>query len=793
MSYKSNKKYYFILLFICFIAYIIFFGSMIYQGTFFQHHNLFILGSLLFISFCVLLLSIQEKNRILIISTLLLIILTAFEMIVDWFNLIDILPWLNNVFDIPFHFIVSNCLFIFTLGIYHEMMIKRRQRQINLTFYENNEAIYLEYIPNEKKFVIEFSKTFIQKYQLSTRKRVVSFKDFTLFIHPEDRINSSWLAHLLNLNLVYDKKFRIKFPGMATYAYMIIRNSFIIDGCLIMLGFDISDIEETNKNLISKMEELDIMETEKNKIIANTKELIAKIALDGTIVYTSRYFTEIYPNENSTIIGCNVFELNEKMGHYDHSWFQHTIKNSHSTFQSKIINNNITTWISWDNEALYDKDGNVEYIICVGHDVSELITLNQELEYQNYHNSLTGLLNYEGLITSINKLSNVDKAICFYIDIRNFSSIMDYYGVIIGEALIVRISEDLKQYVKKGNLVANFYKSKFVVMMFNPTEKDIQDTFKLMENSILMVYDAKDAVVQLKKNIGYACYPKDTQDLGQLISLASLAMKRAEENDHNVIVQYEPEMSKKLDDNIKTAFKLRNAIHEANIDIYFQKIIHIESNQVKYLEALARWRDPELGYISPELFFKVALESNLIDYLEEYLVRQAIQKYATLKKIPEYQWTKLALNLAPSTFLRSDFINYIENQLQEFGLDNHEICIEVSENTFVHNFETCNYFINSYKQRGFEIAIDDFGREYSSLSILENIHYDIIKIDRSFINNMSSVNNQAIIQMIIEIAKYSNKEIIAEGVERQIESEQLKQRNCYLQQGYLHHKPEKLI
>lgn len=765
---------------------------MLYLGMFIQHHNIFVLGSLFFISFCVLLLEIQEKNKILIISTSLIMLLTAFEMIIKWFDLSS-LPWLNDIFDLVFHFIVSISLLIFTLGIYREMMVKRHQRQINLTFYENNEAIYLEYIPNEKKFIIEFSKMFIKKYRLISRKIVVDANEFIQLIHPEDRNHKNMLDTLINTNVLYEKKFRIKFPEMMSYAYMIIKNSFIVDDFLIMIGFDISDIEEINQNLISKMEELDIMEIEKNKIIANTKELIAKIALDGTIVYTSKYFAEIYPNENGTIVGLNVFKLNEKMGHYDHSWFEYTIKNSQSTFQSKVINNNITTWIFWNNEALYDKNGNVEYIICIGHDVTKLITLNQELEYQNYHNSLTGFLNYEGLMRTISKLKNVDKAICFFIDIKNYSSIMDYYGVKIGEAIIVKIAEDLRKFNKEGNLVANLFKSNFVVMLFNPTENDIEETFRLMEKSILKVYDAKDAIVQLKRNIGYACFPDDTEELGQLISLSSLAMKRAEENDHNVIVKYEPEMSKKLDDNIRTAFKLRNAIHEAKIDTYFQKIVNIENNQVKYLEALARWHDLEVGFISPEHFFKIARESNLIDYLEEYLVRNAIQKFAILKRTVKYQDAKLALNLAPSTFLRSDFIYYIEKYLKTYQLDNHEICIEVSENTFVHNFETCNYFINSYKERGFEIAIDDFGREYSSLSILENINYDIIKIDRTFINNMSSVNNQAIIQMIIKIAKYSHKEIIAEGVEKQIESEQLKLRNCYLQQGYLHHIPEKLI
>jgi len=187
------------------------------------------------------------------------------------------------------------------------------------------------------------------------------------------------------------------------------------------------------------------------------------------------------------------------------------------------------------------------------------------------------------------------------------------------------------------------------------------------------------------------------------------------------------------------------------------------------------------------------VESNLIDYLEDYLVATAIKKFKLIKEQPKYQRSILALNLSPSVLLRDGFSSFIDNCLESNGLSSEDICIEITENTFVHNIDLCNYFIQMYKEKGFRIAIDDFGREYSSLAILDNIDYDIIKIDGTFIHNLNSDKNLAIIKMIIEIAQMAHKTIIAEGVETSRESQQMRDLQCYLQQGFFFHKPEKLV
>jgi EAL domain-containing protein (putative c-di-GMP-specific phosphodiesterase class I) len=167
--------------------------------------------------------------------------------------------------------------------------------------------------------------------------------------------------------------------------------------------------------------------------------------------------------------------------------------------------------------------------------------------------------------------------------------------------------------------------------------------------------------------------------------------------------------------------------------------------------------------------------------------------FKKLKIVKGYQHTKLSLNLTPEMFLKEGFASLLNDYTKANEIDNKNVIVEVSENTFVHNLNVCNRMIKTFKAYGFMIAIDDFGSKYSSLAVLETIDYDIIKIDGSFINNLETKNNLEIVKMIAQIGRDSQKIIIAEKVETKEISEILIEHKIYLHQGYYFHKPEKLI
>lgn len=568
--------------------------------------------------------------------------------------------------------------------------------------------------------------------------------------------------------------------------------------CLLLVGIIFSIVgmyQENNKyNFHSaNISDLNMLAYESKKIMDNSKSLIAKIDLKGRIVFASANFSKIYNIDSEDIIGQDVFKVNERVGFRDHSWFQKTIANSSSKDESKLIINGHPRWISWNNDVLFDKEGNVEYVISVGHEVTELMEINENLKFKSLHDGLTKLLNYRGLTRSVSNLKNVEKIICFFISIQNFASVQNYYGINIGDEVIKKVGDEFNKYITGGHICARLAGSGFVIMIVNPTEEEAVRIIYQMEESILRDIQIDNFNIHIKRNIGYAVYPDDSDDIMQLVSLANLAMNDSANNEHNEISRYNSYMSKTLADNIKIASKLREAISNSFIDIHFQKIVNTNSDEVVYLEALARWHDDELGYINPSTFINVAKTSNLIDALEEYLIDKAISKFAIIKKQDLYQNSKLSINLSPSSFLHSHFINLIQYCVGKNNIKPEDVCIELSENTFVHNLDLCRYFIDKYKEKGFLIAIDDFGKEYSSLSVLGSITFDVIKIDGSFVTKIHSRKNQAIIEMIVKIASLNNNQIIAESVETKHQAEILRELNCFIQQGYYFHRPEKVI
>lgn len=245
--------------------------------------------------------------------------------------------------------------------------------------------------------------------------------------------------------------------------------------------------------------------------------------------------------------------------------------------------------------------------------------------------------------------------------------------------------------------------------------------------------------------------------------------------------------------NVEIANKLKIALDEGKIQVFFQKAINCKTKEVFVIEELSRWKDSEFGYIPPTVFFKIAKESNLLNRLEKYMVEKTLEAFIIIRKEDEFKKSKVTINITPTTLLDTHFFEYFNNKVDQLGLNPGDIYIEISESTFVNNIDLCLKHIDMYKSCGYMIALDDFGTEYSSLSILEGVDFDMIKIDAHFVQNIDKFSNQEIIKMIRTITSKTSKEIVAEGVETIEQSKALMDLGCQIQQGYYYHKPENLL
>ncbi len=715
----------------------------------------------------VLVISIDEKNYLLLSGSFILVSIHITLFVIENLHLFGIEDvYLLDSFN---HIVTTIGLIMFVMGIYIEITRNHKRDKMNHLSNELNESFYLEYLNKTNELLIEFSNQFINKHGLTTDRMSIDKDTYKTYIHPDD-------AHINPFDI--DAKYRIKFPGMKDYITILMKGDISVTDRIVYMGFDVSSRERILKRFSQ-------LEQEHEKVLKLGSDYICKLSKDGIFQYASPRYAALFNLKPDQLIGRSIFEVSNEV-----KWFLEAVTNKTDTRGFGKFKSENDVWISWNNSVTVNDKGEVESVISVGRDITDLVLLNKSLEEQSNHDHTTGLLNTKGLRLALEN-HKINNAICFFFDIYRFSSIRDYYGFSLGDLILKHVADLLKSLVPDA-LIARYSGDQFVVIATNKSREEEEKFLDSLEKNLNPYFVSDKTTIQLTIKLGYSRYPFDTEDIYQLIPLASLAVQDIYESDGKLVKKYEPKMYQLFTKNIEMSIRLREAILNETIEVYFQKIYNTQTNNVSFIEALARWHDTKYGPIPPNHFFEIATQSGIIISLEEYLINKALDTYLELSKDDEYQNTKVAININPATLLRDDVVDFFVNTCNEKNINPQDVCVEISEKTFVHNLDICTKHIKALKKCGFLIALDDFGKDYSSLSILSNIDFDIIKIDGTFVNNITDPKNKAIIEMIMTISKISQKEIIAECVENHLESKILLDMNCAIQQGYYFHVPEKL-
>jgi EAL domain-containing protein (putative c-di-GMP-specific phosphodiesterase class I) len=295
-------------------------------------------------------------------------------------------------------------------------------------------------------------------------------------------------------------------------------------------------------------------------------------------------------------------------------------------------------------------------------------------------------------------------------------------------------------------------------------------------------------------SIGVSLYPRDGTDIGELLRHSDTAMYQAKDRGRNNFQLFSPGMDRKLKERIAVEASLRTAIEQKQLDVHYQPIIDIGSNNVTALEALLRWKHPLHGFVAPGRFIGVAEETGLIVPIGEFVLERVMDDTARWR---EMGWSPVpvAVNISAVQLQRSDTPGTIRRLLQHHGLKPHMLQVELTESAvFEHREaragESSQDAISQLRELGVRIAIDDFGTGYSSLSYLKRWRVDYVKIDRSFVRDLvTDMSDLAIVGAIIAMARHLNIQVVAEGIEGWQQLEKLRQLNCDLAQGYLFAQP----
>ncbi len=408
---------------------------------------------------------------------------------------------------------------------------------------------------------------------------------------------------------------------------------------------------------------------------------------------------------------------------------------------------------------------------------------------------LTGLPNrylfYDRLKLSLAHAKNNQSNVAVLIlDIDHYKRINDSMGHDFGNLLLKYVAERLKTVIRDTDTVARIGGDEFffiVTEIYKPQHvlMFVQKIRQLLEQPFIV----RKQEIYITASIGISMYPLDGTDMDFLVKNAETAMYRAKNYSRNTYQLYTPAMNAKAFEQLTLENSLRKAIQKGEIVVFYQPRVNVLTGKIAGAEALARWQHPDIGLITPDSFIPLAEESGLIIPLGEKVMEQACLQFKLWEKEGE-PLAKVAINLSAKQFRQKNLFESIENILKSTGMDPVNLELEITESIAVQNIGETLEILYKLKKMGIKIALDDFGKGYSSLSYLKKFPFDILKIDQAFIKDITVERHvAAIIKAIIEIARGLDLEIVAEGVETLEQLKLLASMGCQEMQGYLFSTP----
>ncbi len=439
-------------------------------------------------------------------------------------------------------------------------------------------------------------------------------------------------------------------------------------------------------------------------------------------------------------------------------------------------------------DAIRDDDGTLQGFAKITRDITEHKQVIDKLSWMARYDSLTGLPNrvaffafVEGLIAG----NNYPQLAIFTIDLDKFKEINDVEGHLIGDLLLQRVSANVAKMVKNDELVARFGGDEFVAVKPFESAEELDLFTEKLQGCFSGIHDFATTSVSVIASIGFSVFPRDGTDLNTLISNSDLAMYRAKSDIDNKVCRYEPEMDERTRKRNQMISDIRQGIKEDQFYLHYQEKRSISGKQVTGYEALLRWQHPELGLIYPDEFIPLAEESATIIPLGYWVLEQVCRE-ALVNKIHK----KVSVNISPVQLRHRDFIDNVRGILMRTCFPVSLLEFEVTETAFMVDKKLVFNVLNQIKNMGISIALDDFGTGYSSISMLREFHFDLIKMDRSFLQNIENDTEvRSFVRAVISLSKSINTPLIAEGVETLEQLKILKDEGCNEVQGFLFGKP----
>ena len=445
--------------------------------------------------------------------------------------------------------------------------------------------------------------------------------------------------------------------------------------------------------------------------------------------------------------------------------------------------------------SVSDANGEPQRFITIFNDITEKKQSEEKIYHLAHYDSLTTLPNRAAFTDLLNRSlyqskRHLQTMALLFLDLDNFKLINDTAGHMQGDNLLRQVADRLQAITRREDAVCRLGGDEFTILLLDIAENRIAS---IIANKVLAQFQKPFKLGHLEINvsasIGIAIYPEDGHDADTLLKHADIAMYRAKSNGRNNYQFFTQEMNQQAMERLNMEQEMRKGFEQGEFHLCYQPQINLRTGQIIGCEALLRWRHPSKGYISPDRFIPVAEECGFINTLGLWVLNTACRQAKVWMDQRDQSWI-IAVNISARQFQNQALLSNIEKILQESGLPAQFLELELTESMLMHRVEDNIQTLHALRALGVKLAIDDFGTGYSSLAYLKRFPLDKLKIDRSFIQDLTHDNDDAaIVNATILLAHSMQLTVIAEGVETDEQRDFLEQQHCDELQGYWFSKP----
>ncbi len=531
--------------------------------------------------------------------------------------------------------------------------------------------------------------------------------------------------------------------------------------------------------------------------------------LEGDIEYVNPEFSRVTGYTAAEVKGKNPRFL--KSGHTPPSQFAN-MWNSITTGQSwsgELYNKKKNGDLFWENvtvSPIKSNDGANTHYLAIKEDISIRKEYEERLMYQASYDKLTDLPNrslaFDRLTQALaNAIRDKERLAIMYIDFDHFKNINDTLGHNAGDSFLVSMAQRLKGMMRDVDTVARLGGDEFMLILTSTHHKsgeiplsEYREQIQLKASEILQKVSqpcvVEDMEFSVTASIGIAIFPEDGDDPLILLKNADTAMYRGKRKGRNTFEEFTPEMSDKIVKRVEIESKLRRAVEDGRFYLKYQSLVNTRSMRLEGAEALIRWEDEELGHIAPEIFIPFAEESGAIVDIGRWVIDRVCQDVKGLRADKDSKDFYIAINLSGRQFRGKGIANQISDTLSKYQLNGDSLELEITERLLMKDVPEVVTTLNQFKEMGIKLSIDDFGTGYSSLSYLKRFPFDVLKIDKSFVQDIGvDPDDAALCEAIISMAHSLGLSVIGEGVENEEQFEFLRSRGAEIVQGYYVSKP----